>query len=218
MSTRSFSPIVTIDAESPDSAAIDRAASIIAAGKPLIYPTRALYGLGVDAFRPFAVDRVFDIKGRPKTNPVSVLIHRREAIEALVKHIPTAAVAIIDGLWPGGITLVFEAADRVPANLTGGTGKIGIRLPQHPVARALLTAVKTPITATSANRSGEPGGHRIDQLPAAVIEQAAMVLNAGPLSGGPGSTVVDVTVDPPDILRPGTVPADSIRAVVNGSA
>ena len=111
----------------------------------------------------------------------------------------------MEAFWPGKLTIIFPAKETVPGILTGNTGKIGIRLPEHPVAVALVRALKTPLTATSANRSGKPGVFRIRDLDAAFLKKADLILDAGDLKGGAGSTVVDVTKDPPQVLREGEI-------------
>lgn len=205
-----------IDPVNPDPGAILRAAAVIRAGGVVVYPTRFLYGLGVDAMRPEAVARVFSLKRRRATNPVSVLIHRETDLELLVAQVPDAARIIMDRLWPGYVTLVFFASAHLPENLTAKTGKIGIRLPLHPGAKKLVEAVAFPITATSANLSGGPGCAAIEEMAGSLLREADLVLDAGRLSGGAGSTVVDVTVYPPKILREGAVSAADVLAGMDG--
>ncbi len=113
----------------------------------------------------------------------------------------------------GKVTVVYDAAASLPERLTAGTGKIGIRLPAHPVAAALVKTLSFPITATSANLSGRPGCSQIADLDPRVTDEVDLVLDAGPLAGGMGSSVVDVTVDPPRILREGAVSSTDIGAV-----
>lgn len=170
----------------------------------LVFPTSGLYGLGVDAFNPRAVSRVFAIKQRPSDNPVLVLLSDMHDMHKLVRTIPDYALPLLR-LWPGGITFIFEAGDRVPAALTGGSGKIGVRMPLHPVAKALTVRFGGPITATSANRSGRPAPASAAALDPAMVSQTDMVLDAGALAGGIGSTIVDVTRWPIEVLREGAV-------------
>lgn len=171
----------------------------------MVFPTRSLYGLGADALNPDAVDRVFSAKNRPPKNPVSILISSRDMLENFVAEIPDAACKVMDRFWPGGITLVFRAAPGLPANLTANTGTIGIRLPSHPTAAALVRAAGTPVTATSANISNAPGAGRVSEISDPVARAADMILDAGALAPGSGSTILDVTCDPPAILRQGAV-------------
>ena len=134
----------------------------------------------------------------------------------LVETIPPAAGAIMAAFWPGRVTLVFEARDALPDLLTAQTGKIGVRLPGHPVAAAIVKQVKGPVTGTSANISGRPGCNRLGDMDPPIVEHVDLILDAGPLKGGVGSTVVDVTDEPPRILREGQVTAEQIMGLLNG--
>lgn len=178
-----------------------------------MFPTTGLYGLAADARSVAAVGRVFAVKRRPAGNPLLVLLAGLGDMEALVQAVPRYAEPLL-GLWPGGVTLVFHAADAVPVALTGGTGKIGVRLPAHPVARALVERFGGPITATSANRSGDPAAARVADLAFEMVERVDLILDAGTLAGGAGSTVVDVTEWPVRVLRQGAVPRQTIEAVL----
>lgn len=191
-----------------------QAARAISSGGLVIFPTSGLYGLAADALNAAAVEKIFAAKGRSSDKPVLILIRHGDDLRHLVTTIPPAATLLMDALWPGGLTLVFPAAATVFPALTAGSGKIGIRLPAHPVARALVAAVASPITGTSANVSGRPGCSRIAALDAAITDFADMTLDAGDLAGGVGSTVVDVTREPPVILRSGAVPDDVIWKIL----
>jgi L-threonylcarbamoyladenylate synthase len=199
-----------IDPNRPEAAIIQEAADAVAAGKVLVFPTRCVYGLGADAFDRGAVEAVFALKQRPENKPILVLIPNRREVFRLAAEVPDAAERLMDGIWPGDLTLVFFARPEVPEILTAGTGKIGIRLPGHPVAAALVQAAGRPITGTSANLAGRPGAVTIQDLPDEIADRVDLILDAGPLKGGVGSIVVDVTVDPPRVLREGTVPASEL--------
>jgi L-threonylcarbamoyladenylate synthase len=159
---------------------------------------------------PDAVERIIEIKQRPQDNPILVLIDSDNQLEMLVEKIPSAADAIMEAFWPGRVTLVFDARDTLPDSLTAQSGKIGVRLPGHPVAAAMVRQVKGPLTGTSANLSGRPGCYRLPDLDPQIAGQVDLVLDAGTLQGGVGSTVVDVTGEPPRILREGEVTASQI--------
>ena len=206
--------IIKLDPQNPAAADIMRAAEVVRAGGVIAFPTRCLYGLGADAFNAEAVDRIFRIKERSPRNPILILIDRTSRLERLVSELPPVAVRIMDHFWPGRITLVFKASEAVPRCLTAGTGKIGIRLPGHPVAAALVNALQTPLTGTSANLSGKPGCRRIEDLETQIADKLDLILDAGPLSGGIGSTVVDVTIEPPRILREGEISAAEIMTIL----
>ncbi len=202
-----------IDPISPDLSVILEAADIIRNGDVVVFPTRNLYGLGADAFNPDAVARVFQIKRRPPDKPVSILIPSCRDIDRLVTDIPAVALKLMDRFWPGRITLVFPARSDVSPALTADTGKIGIRIPHHPAAVALIAALDCPLTGTSANLSGMPGVQRIGDLSHAIIDSVDLVLDAGDLKVGVGSTVVDVTKDPPQVLREGEVSMRELEAI-----
>jgi len=204
-----------VDPLCPQPDMIEDAAQIIRTGGVICFPTTSLYGLGADAFNAHAVERIFDIKGRSHQKPILILIQNRQELEKLVRRIPPMAEYIMQKFWPGKITLVFEAGDELPSNLTADTGKIGVRLALHRVAAALIQAVGSPITATSANVSGTPGCSKIADLDAQIADNVDLVLDAGELAGGKGSTVLDVTGEFPEILREGTVSASDILHFFN---
>ncbi len=207
--------ILSLNPLNPQPDLISEAARAISNGGIVSFPTRYLYGLGANALNPDAVDRVFAIKQRPYSKPLSVLISHQDDLSLLARNVPPAAVSIMEGFWPGDITIVFEAHATLPLNLTAGTGKIGVRLPQYPVAVALTNAVQGPITATSANITGRGGCSRVSDLDPVVADKLDLILDAGPLEGGTGSTVIDVTFDIPKIFREGAVPAKDIFAILD---
>jgi L-threonylcarbamoyladenylate synthase len=205
-----------IDPENPDADIIHKAAALIRKGGVVAFPTRCLYGLGADAFNREAVDRIFKIKQRPPAKPILLLIDDPARLAPLVSRITASAEDIIKRFWPGRVTLIFEASERVPDDLMAGTAKIGIRLAGHPAAAQLAAAVQGPITGTSANLSGQPGCHRVEDLPTAVIDKLDLILDAGPLKGGRGSTVVDVSGNALKILREGVVSKQDILSITGG--
>ena len=183
---------------------------MIRTGGIIIFPTQFLYGLGADALNAEAVNRIYEIKSRVHRKPILVLIKKRADLSRFVEHIPSTAESIMNTFWPGAVTIVFKATDALPANLTAGTRKIGVRMPRHPVALALVNAVGGPVTATSANITGDSGCSRVSDITPSIADQVDLILDAGSLKGGPGSTVVDVTVDPPKIIREGAIRAKDI--------
>ena len=205
--------ILPVDPASPDHEMIRKAAGLLKRGGLVVFPTTTFYGIGAQAFDSDAVERVFHVKGRDEHKPLLVLIACLADLALLVRTVPRIATRLIDALWPGGVTLVFDAADGVPSNLTGYTGKIGVRLANHPVAAALVKAVASPVTGTSANLSGEGGCTAVANLNRRIKDQVGLVLDSGELQGNKGSTVVDVTVSPPKILREGVINTERIRAL-----
>jgi L-threonylcarbamoyladenylate synthase len=206
--------VYKINHEKPEPEFIQSAGTVIKEGGIVAFPTRCLYGLGADAFNVEAVDRVFKIKQRPTQKPILILIEQRIQLKGLVSHASSAAFCIMDHYWPGRITLVFKASEAVPRHLTSGTGKIGIRLTGHPVAAALIRSLGRPITGTSANLSGESGSHRLGDLKPQLTQQLDAALDAGPLKGGTGSTVVDVSGNMPQVLREGEISAAELLTAI----
>jgi len=201
----------------PKPETIRQAAAVIRGGGVVCFPTRCLYGLGADAFNAAAVERVFDIKQRPAELPLLVLINSPAQMDGLARSIPRVAHVLMQRFWPGRLTLVLEAEASLPERLTAGTGKIGIRLAAHTVARALVEAVGNPITGTSANISGGTGCRQISELDPKIRRQVDIVLDGGPLKGGVGSTVVDVTGESPVLIREGEVSKPEIMAVIKSA-
>jgi L-threonylcarbamoyladenylate synthase len=202
--------IIQVDPLNPRNDHINATSQIIKNGGVIVFPTQYLYGLGADALNDKAVDRIFEIKQRSYDKPFLVLIPNRKDLTKFVQHGSLTAEHIMNCFWPGAVTLIFKAKDTLPTNLTADTGKIGIRMPHHPVALALSMAVGVPLTATSANITGDLGCSTVSDIDPRISDKVDLILDAGPLKGGIGSTVVDVNVDPPIILREGAIPAKDI--------
>lgn len=205
------SKILPVDPENPDQVTIRKAAKIITQNGVVIFPAKCLYGVAAKALDEKAVQKVFELKQRPKNNPILVLIPDRSFLDQLVESIPDWAVKLMDVFWPGNLTLVFKAKKHIPDNLTAGTGKIGIRVPIHPVASALVESLGYPVTGTSANLSGQESCFQTSQLDPFIIDHADLILDAGILKGGKGSSILDVTRFPPVILREGEVLSEQIH-------
>lgn len=188
---------------------------VLQRGGVIVFPTTGLYGLGVDALNDRAIKKVFEIKARPRNNPIPIVIKDALQLTGIVTHIPQAAKQIINQYWPGKMTLVFQAQEHLSRHLTADTGKIGVRQPRHPVAVDLVDHFHSPITATSANISGCPGISRISDLDLSIRRKVDLILDAGPLKGGIGSSVCDATTDPPTLLREGTISPDDILKSIN---
>lgn len=204
--------IVRVSAIRPDETIIAQAVKIVRQGGVIVFPTSGLYGLGADALDDQAVEKVFTIKNRESGKPLLALIDQFPMINRLVLSVSRMARYLMEAFWPGKVTFVVPARDDLPSGLTDGSLKIGVRLVAHPVAAAVIQTLGRPLTGTSANISGMQSCASIDQLPSAVLDTVDLVLDAGALAGGPGSTVVDVTGAKPVILREGAVPTDQIMA------
>ena len=198
-------PILKTDTHDRLQKAIQDAARVILSGGVVAVPTESFYGLAVHALNEKAIVRLFAVKGRREDNPLLILIPSKESLDRYVTNISEKARTLMDRFWPGGLTLVLFADPVLPESLTAGTGKIGVRLSSHPVARELARAVGAPITGTSANRSGQPSCSTAEEVMEALGEDIDLILDGGGTPGGRGSTVLDVTLDPPVILRQGMV-------------
>jgi len=206
--------IVSIDPVTPDLDCIARAGKILQKNGIVIFPAKCLYGVAANALDEFAIKKVFHLKQRPWNNPILVLVPDKKMLPNLVTSISRQAYTLMDAFWTGNITLVFEAKKHISKYLTAGTGKIGIRIPAHPVAKALVEYVNFPITGTSANLSGKNGCYQIHQLSSTIIDQADLVLDAGTLKGGRGSTIVDVTASSAIIIREGEITISQINELL----
>ena len=153
---RSREKTVRLDPVHPQPEFLAQAADLIHRGGVVAFPTETYYGLGADALNLQAIDRIYRIKGRDRSKPILILVEASGRIESFVRPFPPMVKLLMEAFWPGPLTILFQADRRLPVELTAGTGKIGIRVPSHPVARALLSAVRGPLTGTSANRADGP--------------------------------------------------------------
>ena len=198
----------------PDSEAIREAAQLIREGKLVGIPTETVYGLGADALNPEAVASIFEAKGRPGDNPLIVHIDDAEELRPLIAVEPSpAARALMAAYWPGPLTLIFPKSALVPLRTTGGLNTVAVRMPSHPIARALIRAAGCPIAAPSGNRSGRPSPTTAAHMFEDMDGRIPLILDGGACDVGVESTVVDMTGDVPRILRPGGVTREQIAAV-----
>ncbi len=189
------------------------AAGAVRRGELVVLPTDTVYGLGADAFTPSAVDALLAAKGRGRDMPVPVLVGSWRALDGLVLVAPPAARELVEAFWPGGLTLVVEHAPSLAWDLGDARGTVAVRMPLHPVALELLADVG-PMATSSANRTGQPPATTADQARDQLGYEVAVYLDAGP-SGEPiPSTIVDVTGDPPRVVRLGAVSLERLREVV----
>jgi L-threonylcarbamoyladenylate synthase len=206
--------VLDVDPTNPDPAAIDRAARCLRDGGLVAFPTETVYGLGVNARDREALRRLFIAKDRPFNDPLIVHVASFAQVDTLVTEIPDAAPGLAQRFWPGPLTLVMHRSSEVPDEVTAGGKTVAIRVPAHPVARALLVAADLPIAAPSANRFSRPsptrGVHVLEDLQGRID----LLLDAGPTHVGMESTVLDLTAPVPRILRLGAVTPELLRAVL----
>lgn len=192
---------------------IARATALISHGGVIAYPTETFYGLGADATNEQAINRLFDIKGRAFNNPISVIISAQDDIYPLIKSSTDLADKLMKSFWPGPLTIVFNAAENVSALLTAGSGKIGIRLSGHPIARLIARKSGRPLTATSANLSGQPECVTPDEVIVQIGVKIDAVVDGGVTPGENSSTIIDVTCHPPKVLREGAITRKSLAEI-----
>lgn len=193
--------------------AIERAAAILRAGGLVAFPTETVYGLGADATNPTAVEGIFVAKGRPHSDPLIAHVADPADLERVAARVSHSAQAFIERFWPGPLTLIVPRAPTIPALVSAGGETIGVRMPDHALALELLRAAGTPVAAPSANRfmhtSPTTAAHVLSDLNGRID----CVIDGGPCLVGVESTVLDVTRDPPRILRPGGVSLEALRTV-----
>lgn len=206
--------VLRVDPQRPKLEKIRTAASFIRKGGLVAFPTETVYGLGADALNARAVLPLFKAKRRPLDNPPIVHVCCLEEVYRLAKEVSGTAQSLMERFWPGPLTLIFERSEIVPSVTVAGLDTIAIRMPRHNVALALIKESRCPISAPSANLAGKPSPtsarHVLDDLDGRIDA----VLDAGPTLVGVESTVLDITVDPPQVLRPGGTPYESLREVL----
>ena len=205
---------IAIDPAAPDPSLIARAARLLRDGALVAFPTETVYGLGANALDAAAVERIYAAKGRPAYNPLIVHIDRADRAHDVARGWTERADRLAGAFWPGPLTMVLPKREVVPDTVTAGLPSVAVRVPAHPVALALLSAAAIPVVAPSANRSTRlsptTGAHVAKSLGDAVD----LILDAGPTPVGIESTVVDLTTEPPRLLRPGTISIPQLEAVI----
>lgn len=177
----------------------------------LALPTETFYALAVNPFDPAALARLFALKERPAEKPVLVLIAGPEMLFQVVREVPAAAIPLMTAFWPGPLTLIMPARPDLPPLLTGGSGTIGLRQPRQGLVCRLMTALGLPLTGTSANRSGQEPLTTAAAVTRELAGEVDLILDAGPCPGGLPSTIVDVTVSPPRLVRTGAIATPAIQ-------
>jgi L-threonylcarbamoyladenylate synthase len=203
---------VVVDPVRPDPTAIAQAATTLRQGGVVAIPTDTLYGLAVDPWNRAAVARVFAIKGRPDDRALPLIAANLDQVDHWIGEMDTVSRRLAVRFWPGPLTLVMRAPANLAPEVTASGGTIGIRVPAHAVARALCEAFERPVTATSANISGEPSTGDPDQVADRLTTGVDVLLDAGTTPGGPPSTIVDVTRPDVRLIRAGAVPWEDVTA------
>lgn len=198
----------------PEREGLLEAAAIIRSGGLVAFPTETVYGLGADALNPEASRRIYEAKGRPSDNPLIVHIARLSDLEAITAGIPPRARLLAERFWPGPLTMIFNKNGRVPFETTGGLNTVAVRMPDHPVALALIAESTGYIAAPSANTSGKPSPTLASHVKEDMEGRIPLILDGGPVGIGIESTILDFTEDTPVILRPGYITREQLEEVI----
>ena len=207
--------VCTEDVLSPEQAQnLRRAGEILCRGGLVAFPTETVYGLGGDALNRESSRKIYAAKGRPSDNPLIVHIADMEALPAIVKEVTPEARKIAEAFWPGPLTIILEKSDKVPYETTGGLNTVAVRFPSHPVARKLIEYAGGYVAAPSANTSGKPSPTVAKYVIEDMDGRIDMIIDGGQVGIGLESTIIDLTVTPPQILRPGFVTEAMLQEVL----
>ncbi len=206
--------VLKVDSENPDPAKIKTAADIIQKGGLVAFPTETVYGLGADALNPQAVLALFEAKKRPLDNPPIVHVASAEEVDTLAETVPKKALLLMKEFWPGPLTLVFKRSKTVPDVTVAGLDTVAVRMPQHKVALALIIESGRPIAAPSANLAGKPSPTNAKHVFEDLNGRIDAILDGGATRIGVESTVLDLSVDPPVLLRPGGISFEALKRVL----
>ncbi|MGH7637016.1 MAG: L-threonylcarbamoyladenylate synthase, partial [Gemmatimonadaceae bacterium] len=198
-------------------AALARGAELLRAGRLVAFPTETVYGLGANALDEAAVQRIYDAKGRPAINPIIVHVASLAAARELALDWPVAADAIARAFWPGPVTIVVRKQSAVPDIVSAGGDTVGLRVPAHPLALALIEQARVPVAAPSANLSTQISPTSAQHVEGGLGERVDLIIDGGPTTVGIESTVVDVTGATPCVLRPGMIGRDAIARVAGAA-
>ncbi|HWR25822.1 MAG TPA: L-threonylcarbamoyladenylate synthase [Methanosarcina sp.] len=195
-------------------AVLDEAAAIIRNGGTVAFPTETVYGLGANGMNPEAVRKIFEAKKRPSGNPLSLLVHSKEDLKKIAKNVPENALKLMDVFWPGPLTIVLEKKDSVPDITSGNLQSIGVRMPDHKIPLELIKRAGTPLAAPSANLSGKPSPTLAAHVISDLTGRIDAIIDGGKAAIGLESTVIDMTVEPPIVLRPGAVGIEALERII----
>ncbi len=206
--------VFTIHPEAPEPRIIQHAADAIRAAQLVAFPTETVYGLGANALDAAAIDRIYEAKQRPASDPLIVHIHHLGQLAQIATDVPPAMQQLAERFWPGPLTVVLKRGSTIPANIAAGMDTVAVRMPAHPVATALLMMAGVPIAAPSANTFTRPSATTARHVLEDLNGRVDIVLDGGPTTIGLESTVLDLTVEPAVILRPGGVILAEVRTVL----
>jgi L-threonylcarbamoyladenylate synthase len=211
---QAMAEILSTDSREKFDAAVRRAAELLRAGEVVALPTETVYGLAANAFDEAAVARIFEVKGRPANNPIIVHVASRDLAEACVSEWTEAAEQLAKSFWPGPLTIVLPKSAKVPVIVTGGGPTVGVRWPAHPFVQAVIGECGFPLAAPSANPANQLSPTTAEHVQRSLGHKVSLVIDGGPAHVGIESTVVDASVTPPRLLRPGVIHRESLLAVL----
>ena len=206
--------VIKIDPVHPEPSIIEHAATLLRSGEVVVFPTETVYGLGADAFQPPALERIFAAKGRPFSDPLIVHVANEASLELLTTSIPEQAKRLAQTFWPGPLTMILPRGPQVPRLVTAGLDTVAVRMPDHPVALALIRTTGSPIAAPSANRFMHVSPTTAEHALADLNGRVPLILDGGSSQVGVESTVLDLCSKVPRILRPGGVSLEALRSVL----
>jgi len=207
--------LLKVSAEAPEPSAMRYAADFITRGSVVGIPTDTFYGLAADPFNLAAVEEIYRVKGRPDTRALPILVNSIEQALVLARELPPTFLKLAKRFWPGALTLLVEASNRIPLKVTANTGRVALRWPNSRVACQLIELLESPITGTSANLSGFPACSSAEQLVEQLGERLPLVLDAGNTGAVLASTIAELRGDDWRILREGTVTEADIRKALS---
>ncbi|MEM7009524.1 MAG: L-threonylcarbamoyladenylate synthase [Thermodesulfobacteriota bacterium] len=194
---------------------INKSASTLRGGGVIIYPTETLYGVGALASNNNAVENIFEAKGRPVGKPIPLLVKDIDMASKLVRVSPLASI-LAEQFWPGKLTMILDQIADLPEKITFGSGKIAVRISSHPFMLGLFERFNEPLTSTSANISGGPNLNDPKELFDTFNGKVDLIVDSGKIRESKGSTIVDLTLDPPEILRDGDVDPNTLKEYIDG--
>jgi L-threonylcarbamoyladenylate synthase len=197
-----------------DSQAFAHAVRLLRAGKVIAFPTDTVYGVGANGLNEQAIEQLFIVKDRPQNKAIPYLLAKADDMRMVAREIPPAAQMLAQKFWPGGLTLVIPANDRVPRILIAEGDTIAVRVPNHPLTRTLIEELRAPLAATSANLSGGANPATAQDVFAQLNRRLPLILDGGATRGNIPSTVVDVTTNPPTVRRVGVIGIEEIEKVI----
>ena len=207
--------LLNISSEAPQKSALQYAADMITSGRVVAVPTDTFYALTADPFNLAAIEAVFRIKGRPESRALPILVDSVERAISLIRDVPDNFLKLSQQFWPGPLTLVIEATDRLPLKVTGNSGRVALRWANSRIVSGLIASVGGPVTGTSANISGFPSCTNAQQIMKQLGDRLPLVLDAGDTGGLLASTIVALRGDEWAIVRDGVIPEDDIRKALD---